>query len=56
MPFVMDKSKSEKGSSVSDEFALFNQGLSIQEIVLDSTEVQWDISDFPFLQNKNYQY
>ena len=43
MPFVIDKFKSENGASVSEEFALFNY-------------VQWDISDLPFVQNKDYQY
>ena len=43
MPLVMDKSKSKKGASVSEEFAC-------------STGVQCDISDLPFLQNKDYQY
>ena len=39
MPFVIDKSKSKKGASVSY-----------------LTEVQWDISDFTFVRNKDYQY
>ena len=44
MPFVTDKFKSKNGASVSEEFA-FNL-----------TEVQWDISDLPIVQNKDYQY
>ena len=43
MSLVMDKSKSKKKASVSDEFASF-------------TEVQLDISDLPLVQNKDYQY
>ena len=41
MSNVMDKS--EKGPSVSKEFALFNL-------------VQWDIPDLPFVRNKEWQY
>ena len=44
MPFVIDKLKSKNGASVLEEFALF------------FIEVQWDISDLPFVQNKDYQY
>ena len=43
MPFVIDKFKSKNGASVSEEFALL-------------PEVQWDISDLRFVQNKDYQY
>ena len=43
VPFVKDKSKSKNGTSVSEEFAYI-------------TEVQWGISDLPFVQNKDYQY
>ena len=43
MPFVMDKFNSKNEASVSEEFALFN-------------EVQKDISDLPFVKNKDYQY
>ena len=42
MPLVIDKFKSKKGASVSDELA--------------NTEIQFDISDFPFVQNTDYQY
>ena len=45
MPFVIDKFKSKNGASVSEEFAFSYL-----------TEVQWDISDLPFVQNKDYQY
>ena len=40
MSFVIDKFKSKNGASVSEEFAF----------------VQWDISDLPVVQNKDYQY
>ena len=40
----MDKFKSKNGASVSEEFTLFNWS------------VQKDISDLPFVQNKDYQY
>ena len=43
MPFVIDKFKSKNGASVSEEFALFNWS-------------SVDISDLPFVQNKDYQY
>ena len=43
MPFVMDKSKSKKGLQYLKELPC-------------STEVQWDISDSPFVQNNDYQY
>ena len=39
MPFVMFKSKFKNRVSVSKEFAFL-------------TEVQWDISDLPFVRNK----
>ena len=44
MPLVMDKSKSKKGASVSEELALFNW--SSEEY----------ISDLPFVENNDYQY
>ena len=44
MPLVMDKSKSKNGASVSAKFVLF------------LTEVQWDKSDLPFVQNEVYLY
>ena len=43
MLLVMEKSKSKMGPSVSNGFAFL-------------TEVQWDISDLPFAQSKDYQY
>ena len=46
MPFVMGKSKSKKGASVLRDLKDSSY----------STEVQWDISDLPFVQNKDYQY
>ena len=43
MPFVKDKSKSKKGLQyLKDSFY--------------STEVQLDMSDLPFVQNKDYLY
>ena len=44
MPFVMDKSKFKKEASYS------NLPLS------NLSEVQWDIINLPFDQNKDYQY
>ena len=44
MPLVIDKFKFKNGASLSEEFAFF------------LTEVQYDISDLPFVQNKDYQY
>ena len=42
--YVMDKSKSQNGVSVTKEYLPFlAKGL-------------WGITDLPFLQNKNYQY
>ena len=41
MPFVIDKFKSKNGASVSEVFAFL-------------IDVQWDISDLPFVQNKDY--
>ena len=41
MSFVMYKSKSKYRASVFKEFVLL-------------TDVQWDISDLPFLRNKDY--
>ena len=43
MPFVIDKFKSKNGASVSEESPYL-------------TEVQRDISDLPFVKNKDYQY
>ena len=43
MTFVIDKFKSKNGASVSEELAYF-------------TEVQYDISDLPLVQNKDYKY
>ena len=43
IPFVFDKSKPNKG-------AQYQRNLSYL------TEVQWDISDLPFVRNKYYQY
>ena len=43
MLLVMEKSKAKIGASVSNGFDFL-------------TEVQWDISDLPFAQSKNYQY
>ena len=43
MPSVMENPKSRKEALVSENFAL-------------STGVEWDISDLPFVQNKDYQY
>ena len=45
MPFVIDKFKSKNGAS--EEYQKNSPYL---------TEVQWDISDLPFVQNKDYQY
>ena len=43
MPIVVEKFKSKNGASVSEELDCL-------------TEVQWDVSDLPFVQNKDYQY
>ena len=43
MPFVMVRSKSKQGASVPKES-------------LYVTEVQWDISDLPLVENLNYIY
>ena len=43
MPFVIDKSKSNKGRQCLKDSPY-------------STKVQWDISDLPFVQNKDNQY
>ena len=43
MPFVMDKSK-------------YKKELEYLKDSPYSTAVQWDISDLPFVQNKDYQY
>ena len=43
MPLVIDNVKSKSGASVSEELPYL-------------TEVQWDISDLPFVQNTDYQY
>ena len=43
MPFVIDKFKSKIGASVSKNLPYL-------------TEVQWDLSDLPFVQNKDYQH
>ena len=43
MPFAMEKSKSKRW-------------LQYQRSLPYSTEVQWVISDLPFVQNKVYQY
>ena len=43
MPFVMDKSKSKSEAQYLKDSPY-------------STEVQWDISDLPFVRNKDYQY
>ena len=45
MPFVIDKFKSKN--------EIWYQRNSPY---LTVTEVQWDISDLPFVQNKDYQY
>ena len=43
MPFVIDKFKS-------------NNGVQYQKNLPYLTEVQWYISDLPFVQNKDYQF
>ena len=43
MPFVKDKPKSKNGA--------FDQNNSLY-----LTEVRWDMSDLPFVQNKDNQY
>ena len=43
MPIVMEKSKSKKAALVSEKFALFNWS-------------SVEISDLPFVKNKEYQY
>ena len=43
MTFIIDKSKSKNGASVSEEFVLLNWS-------------RWEISDLPFVQNKDNQY
>ena len=43
MPFVIDKFKSKNGAQYQKNSPYL-------------TEVQWDISDLPFVQNKDYQY
>ena len=43
MPFVIEKSK-------------FKMGLQYLRTLPYSTEVQWEISDLPFVQNKDNQY
>ena len=43
MPFVIDKFKSKKE-------------LQDQKNSPNLTEVKWDISDLPFVQNKDYQF
>ena len=43
MSFVMDKSMSKKGLQYLGNLPYL-------------TEVQWDISDLPFVQNKDYQF
>ena len=43
MPFVIDKFKSKTELQYQKNSPYF-------------TEVQWDISDLPFVQNKAYQY
>ena len=46
MPFILDKSQSKRGGG----------GFKCYQIFLSySTEVLWDISDSPFVQNKDYQ-
>ena len=71
MPFVTDKSKFKKGlqylKDVERLFLAVPRGfLQFVNVVFPdhthllflpySTKVQWDISDLPFVKNKDYQY